>query len=80
MGKIYKKLGEKKQALQAYTMALELDQKDTNMVKTLIDKLHSDDDMHEENGSFLWALCLALPGKWLEQSTLLIMNFYISAY
>ena len=50
MGKIYKKLGEKKQALQAYTMALELDQKDTNMVKTLIDKLHSDDDMHEENG------------------------------
>lgn len=53
MGKIYKKLGEKKQALQAYTMALELDQKDTNMVKTLIDKLHSDDDMHEENGSFL---------------------------
>jgi len=25
MGKIYKKLGDKKQALQAYTMALELD-------------------------------------------------------
>ena len=30
-------------------MALELDPKDTNMVKTLIDKLHSDNDMHEEN-------------------------------
>ena len=40
MGKIYKKQGDKKRALQAYTMALELDQKDTNLVKTLIDKLH----------------------------------------
>lgn len=40
MGKIYKKLGDKKQALQAYTMALELDQKDTNRVKQLINKLH----------------------------------------
>jgi len=49
MGKIFKKLGDKKQALQAYTMALELDQKDTNRVKSLIDKLHADDDMHEEN-------------------------------
>ena len=49
MGKIYKKLGQKKQALQAYTMALELDQKDTNCVKALIDKLHSDLDMHDED-------------------------------
>jgi len=30
-------------------MALELDQKDTNMVKTLIEKLHAEDVMHEEN-------------------------------
>jgi hypothetical protein len=30
-------------------MALELDQKDTNRVKSLIDKLHADDEMHEEN-------------------------------
>ena len=35
-------------------MALELDQKDTNMVKTLIDKLHSEDDIHEENEFQLW--------------------------
>ena len=49
MGKIYRKKGEKKKALQAYTMALELDQKDTNMVKSLIDKLHSEDQIHEEN-------------------------------
>ena len=49
MGKIHRKLGDKKQALQAYTMALELDQKDTNMVKSLIDKLHSEDQIHEEN-------------------------------
>ena len=49
MGKIYKKLGQKQQALQAYTMALELDPKDTNCVKSLIDKLHSDLDMHEDD-------------------------------
>ena len=49
MGKIYRKLGDKKQALQAYTMALELDQKDTNRVKSLIEKLHSDAEMLEEN-------------------------------
>jgi anaphase-promoting complex subunit 3 len=48
-GKIYKKLGEKQKALQAFTMALELDQKDTNMVKTLIEKLHSDDDPNDDN-------------------------------
>ena len=30
-------------------MALELDQKDTNRVKSLIEKLHSDSEMHEEN-------------------------------
>lgn len=47
MGKIYRRLGDKRQALQAYTMALELDQKDTNMVKTLIDKLHSDEYPNE---------------------------------
>ena len=49
MGKIHRKLGNKKEALKAYTMALELDQKDTNRVKTLIEKLHSDADMLEEN-------------------------------
>ena len=49
MGKIHRKQGNKRAALQAYTMALELDQKDTNMVKTLIDKLHSEDEMHDES-------------------------------
>ena len=40
MGKIYKLMGRKADALRAYNKALDLDPKDTNMVKTLIDKLH----------------------------------------
>lgn len=39
IGKIHKKLGRQDLALQAFNTALELDPKDTNMVKTLIDKL-----------------------------------------
>ena len=39
IGKIYKVLGKKDLALRAFKKALDLDQKDTNMVKSLIDKL-----------------------------------------
>lgn len=39
IGKIYKALGKKDLALRAFNKALDLDQKDTNMVKSLIDKL-----------------------------------------
>ena len=49
MGKIYKLMGRKADALRAYNKALDLDPKDTNMVKTLIDKLHQNDDMTEDN-------------------------------
>ena len=49
MGKIYKLMGRKADALRAYNKALDLDPKDANMVKTLIDKLHQNDDMTEDN-------------------------------
>lgn len=39
IGKIQKLLGRKDLALRAFNKALDLDQKDTNMVKGLIDKL-----------------------------------------
>lgn len=39
IGKIHKLLGRKDLALRAFNKALDLDQKDTNMVKSLIDKL-----------------------------------------
>jgi anaphase-promoting complex subunit 3 len=41
IGKIYKRMGNIDKALQYFTKALDLDPKDTNMVKSLIDKIHS---------------------------------------
>jgi len=49
MGKIFKAMGKKAEALRAYNKALDLDPKDTNMVKTLIDKLHQNDELMEDN-------------------------------
>ena len=49
MGKIYKLLGRKAEALRAYNKALDLDQKDTNLVKGLIEKLHGNDEISEDN-------------------------------
>ncbi len=46
--KIYKKLGDINKALQFFTKALDLDPKDTNMVKSLIDKIHSNTDINED--------------------------------
>ena len=48
IGKIYKKLGDINRALQFFTKALDLDPKDTNMVKSLIDKIHSNTDLNED--------------------------------
>ena len=41
IGKIYRRKGIIDRALQHFTKALDLDPKDTNMVKSLIDKIHS---------------------------------------
>lgn len=41
IGKIYRRKGMIDKALQHFTKALDLDPKDTNMVKSLIDKIHS---------------------------------------
>jgi anaphase-promoting complex subunit 3 len=48
IGKIYKKLGNIEKALQHYNIALDLDPKDTNMVKSLVDKIHSNTDINED--------------------------------
>lgn len=40
IGKIYRRKGQIDKALQHFTKALDLDPKDTNMVKSLIDKIH----------------------------------------
>ena len=40
IGKIYRRKGMIDRALQHFTKALDLDPKDTNMVKSLIDKIH----------------------------------------
>lgn len=48
IGKIYKKMGNIDKALQFFTKALDLDPKDTNMVKSLIDKIHSNNDINED--------------------------------
>lgn len=48
IGKIYKKLGNIEKAHHHFTKALDLDPKDTNMVKSLIDKIHSNTDINED--------------------------------
>jgi anaphase-promoting complex subunit 3 len=49
MGKIYRVLDKKDLALRAFNKALDLDQKDTNMVKSLIDKLDQNVEMQDES-------------------------------
>ena len=49
IGKIYKLIGKKDLALRAFNKALDLDPKDTNMVKSLIDKLDQNADMADES-------------------------------
>eukprot|EP00347_Sterkiella_histriomuscorum_P021758 403332866 len=41
IGRLYRKMGNIEEALKYFTKALDLDPKDTNMVKSLIDKIHS---------------------------------------
>jgi len=40
IGKIYKKLGNPEQAMKFFTLALDLDPKDINQVKSMIDRIH----------------------------------------
>ncbi len=49
IGKIYKRLGNKDKALAHYNIAMDLDPKEANMVKSLIDKLDRENDVNEEN-------------------------------
>ena len=53
IGKIYKRIGQQDQALRAYNRALDLDPKDTNMVKNLIDKLDSAQEVSEDGADGL---------------------------
>ena len=48
IGKICKKTGNIDKALQHFNLALDLDPKDTNMVKSLIDKIHTNADLNED--------------------------------
>lgn len=48
IGKILKKQGKIDQAMLHFQMALDLDPKDTNMVKSLIDKLHQSTDINDD--------------------------------
>lgn len=47
-GKLMKRLGKKEEALKDYNRALDLNPKDSNMVKNLIEKLNSSDDFNED--------------------------------
>lgn len=44
-------MGNIEKALQYFTKALDLDPKDTNMVKSLIDKIHSNSGANGSNGN-----------------------------
>lgn len=41
IGKIYRKLGNPDEAMKFFTYALDLDPKDINQVKSMIDRIHS---------------------------------------
>ncbi len=49
LGKLLKKRGKKNDALQHFNNAIDLDPKDSNAVKTLIDSLNSEHEMDEDN-------------------------------
>jgi hypothetical protein len=48
IGKCHKILGNKDMALKSFKVALDLDPKDTNMVKNLIEKIHQHAEMSED--------------------------------
>jgi tetratricopeptide (TPR) repeat protein len=49
IGKINKKLGDKDKALSHFNIAMDLDPKDSNMVKSLIDKIDKDNDFNDDS-------------------------------
>lgn len=48
LGKIYKKIGDLPSAKKHFETALDLDPKDTNMVKSLIEKIYSSADVNDD--------------------------------
>jgi tetratricopeptide (TPR) repeat protein len=48
IGKCHKILGNKELALKSFNRALDLDPKDTNQVKCLIDKIDQSSDLNED--------------------------------
>eukprot|EP01133_Synstelium_polycarpum_P013723 gene13723-16182_t len=44
MGRVYKRLGQTDKALDSLTTALDMDHKNSNYIRSIIDKLHIDDD------------------------------------
>ena len=54
IGKIYKKLNNTNMAHKHFQQALDLDPKDSNMVKSLIEKIHQDNDLNED--ADLWPI------------------------
>eukprot|EP00826_Nyctotherus_ovalis_P059859 TRINITY_DN8361_c0_g4_i1.p1 TRINITY_DN8361_c0_g4~~TRINITY_DN8361_c0_g4_i1.p1 ORF type:complete len:321 (+),score=86.17 TRINITY_DN8361_c0_g4_i1:1391-2353(+) len=49
IGKIHKKMGNKDKALAHFNMAMDLDPKESNVIKSLIDRLERDTDLGEDN-------------------------------
>ena len=48
IGKIYKKMGKINEALKFFNGALDLDPKDINQVKSMIDRIHQSEDLNDE--------------------------------
>lgn len=53
LGKIYKKLGKKGEALHHFNIALDLDPKDINQVKSMIDRIHQSEEMNDEGDDLI---------------------------
>ena len=67
MGKIYKKQGNLKEALKYFNCALNLDPKDINQVKSLIDRIHQSQEYPDEaeDAEFSWNVAESITiWKW----------------
>jgi len=53
MGRIYRKLNLIDKATVHYTMALDLDPKNANYIKSVIEKIHTDPEDDEDNNNEL---------------------------
>ena len=48
IGKIYKKMGKINEALKFFNGALDLDPKDINQVKSMIDRIHQSEELNDD--------------------------------